>query len=69
LDENDRLKRRIERQNAIIRLLVVLLKLSGFRLDEQRLPDGTGWCGQDPLGASPATSWPSVLPASFSAKR
>jgi hypothetical protein len=40
LDENERLKRRIERQTAIIRLLVVLLKLSGFRLDEQRLPDG-----------------------------
>ncbi len=41
LDENERLKRRAERQTAIIRLLVVLLKLSGFRLDEQRLPDGT----------------------------
>ena len=41
LDENERLKRRTERQTAIIRLLVVLLKLSGFRLDEQRLPDGT----------------------------
>ena len=40
LDENERLKRRAERQTAIIRLLVVLLKLSGFRLDEQRLPDG-----------------------------
>jgi len=40
LDENERLKRRTERQPAIIRLLVVLLKLSGFRLDEQRLPDG-----------------------------
>ena len=40
LDENERLKRRVERQTAIIRLLVVLLKLSGFRLDEQRLPDG-----------------------------
>jgi transposase InsO family protein len=40
LDENERLKRRTERQSAIIRLLVVLLKLSGFRLDEQRLPDG-----------------------------
>ena len=40
LDENERLKRRTERQTAIIRLLVVLLKLSGFRLDEQRLPDG-----------------------------
>ena len=42
LDENERLKRRVERQTAIIRLLVVLLKLSGFRLDEQRLPDGAG---------------------------
>jgi putative transposase len=41
LDENERLKRRTERQTAIIRLLVVLLRLSGFRLDEQRLPDGT----------------------------
>ncbi len=41
LDENERLKRHAERQTAIIRLLVVLLKLSGFRLDEQRLPDGT----------------------------
>jgi len=41
LDANERLKRRTERQTAIIRLLVVLLKLSGFRLDEQRLPDGT----------------------------
>jgi len=42
LDENERLKLRVERQTAIIRLLVVLLKLSGFRLDEQRLPDGAG---------------------------
>ena len=41
LDENEKLKRRAQRQTAIIRLLVVLLKLSGFRLDEQRLPDGT----------------------------
>ena len=41
LDENEKLKRRTRRQTAIIRLLVVLLKLSGFRLDEQRLPDGT----------------------------
>ena len=41
LDENERLKRRTERQTAIVRLLVVLLKLSGFRLDEKRLPDGT----------------------------
>jgi pimeloyl-ACP methyl ester carboxylesterase len=41
LDENEKLKRRTERQTAIIRLLVVLLKLSGFRLDEQRPPDGT----------------------------
>ena len=40
LNENECLKRRAERQTAIIRLLVVLLKLSGFRLDEQRLPDG-----------------------------
>ena len=40
LDDNERLKRRAEWQTAIIRLLVVLLKLSGFRLDEQRLPDG-----------------------------
>ena len=40
LDESERLKRRTERQTAIIRLLVVLLKLSGFRLDEQRRPDG-----------------------------
>ena len=40
LDENERLKRRTRRQTAIIRLLAVLLKLSGFRLDEQRLPDG-----------------------------
>jgi len=41
LDENEKLKRRNQRQAAIIRLLVVLLKLSGFRLDEQRLPEGT----------------------------
>ena len=41
LDENERLKRRIRRQTAILRLLVVLLKLSGFRLDQQRLPHGT----------------------------
>jgi transposase InsO family protein len=41
LDENEKLKRRTRRQATIIRLLVVLLKLSGFRLDEQRLPDGT----------------------------
>ncbi len=41
LDENEGPKRRTERQTAIVRLLVVLLKLSGFRLDEQRLPDGT----------------------------
>jgi putative transposase len=40
LDENERLKRRTERQTAILRLLVVLLKLSRFRLDEQRLADG-----------------------------
>ena len=40
LEENERLKRRTQRQTAIIVLLVVLLKLSGFRLDEQRLPDG-----------------------------
>ena len=40
LDENVKLGRRTERQTAIIRLLVVLLKLSEFRLDEQRLPDG-----------------------------
>jgi hypothetical protein len=40
LDENERLGPRTERQTAIIRLLVVLLKLSGFRLDEQRVPDG-----------------------------
>jgi len=42
LDENEKLKRRTERQTAINRILVVLLKLSGFRLDEQRLPDATG---------------------------
>ena len=41
LDENEKLKRRTERQTAINRLLVVLLKLSGFRLDERRLPDAT----------------------------
>ena len=41
LDENEELKRRTRPETAIIRLLVVLLKLSGFRLDEQRLPDGT----------------------------
>ena len=40
LDENDGLRRRTDLQAAIIRLLVVLLKLSVFRLDEQRLPDG-----------------------------
>jgi len=40
LDESDKLRRRTDRQAAIIRLLVVLLKLTGFRLDEQRLPDG-----------------------------
>jgi hypothetical protein len=39
LDGNERLKRRTRRQTAVIRLLVVLLKLSGFRLDEQPLPD------------------------------
>ncbi len=39
--ENEKLERRTERQIAIIRLLVMLLKLSRFRLDEQRLPDGT----------------------------
>ena len=52
LDENERLKRRVERQTAIIRLLVVLLKLSGFRLDEQRLPDGAGK-GQSPACGRP----------------
>ena len=36
LDENDKLGRRVERQTAIVRLLAVLLKLSGFRLDEQQ---------------------------------
>ena len=41
LDENERLKRRIRRQTSILWLLVVLLKLSGFRLDQQRLPHGT----------------------------
>jgi transposase InsO family protein len=41
LDENEKLKRRTERQTAIIVLLVVLLKLSRFRLDERRLPDAT----------------------------
>ena len=41
LDENERLKRRTERQTAIIRLLVVLPKLSRFRFDQERLPDGT----------------------------
>ena len=35
LDENEKLKRRARRQTAIIRLLVVLLKLSGFRLDDR----------------------------------
>ena len=40
LDENEKLRHRAEWRTAIIRLLVVLLKLSGFRLDEQRLPDG-----------------------------
>ena len=40
LDENKRLKRRTERQTAILRLLVVLLKLSRFRLDQERLADG-----------------------------
>ncbi len=40
LDENQNLKRRVLRQTAVIRLLVVLLRLSGFKLDEQRLPDG-----------------------------
>ena len=35
LDENEKLRRRTERQTAIIRLLVVLLKLSGFRLDDR----------------------------------
>jgi hypothetical protein len=41
LDENEKLQRRTERETAIIGLLVVLLKLSGFRLDERRLPDAT----------------------------
>ncbi len=40
LDENEKLKRHARRQTAIIRLLAVLLKLSGFKLDEQRLPEG-----------------------------
>ena len=40
LDQNERLSRRIKWQTSIIRLLVVLLKLSGFRRDEKRLPDG-----------------------------
>ena len=40
LDENEKLNRRVLRQTAIIRLLVVLLRVSGFRLDKQRLPDG-----------------------------
>ena len=40
LDENEKLKRRAQRQTAIIRVLVVVFKVSGFRLDEQRLPDG-----------------------------
>jgi putative transposase len=40
LTENQSLKRRAQRQTAIIRLLVALLRLSGFKLDEQRLPDG-----------------------------
>ncbi len=39
LDENEKLKRRARRQSAIIRLLATLLKISGFRLDKQRLPD------------------------------
>ncbi|MFC1611390.1 transposase [Myxococcota bacterium] len=40
LNENDKMKRRAQRQTAIIRLLVTLLKICGFRLDEQRLPEG-----------------------------
>lgn len=39
LNENEKLQRRTERQTAIIRLLVALLKLSGLGPDEQRLPD------------------------------
>ena len=41
LDENEKLKRRARRQTAIIRLLVTLLRVSGFKLDEQRLPAGS----------------------------
>ena len=37
LDESERLSRRIERQTSIIRLLVMLLKLSGFRLSLCRI--------------------------------
>ena len=40
MDDNEKLKRRAQRQTAIIRLLVTLIKISGFKLDEQRLPEG-----------------------------
>ncbi|MFC1611426.1 transposase [Myxococcota bacterium] len=40
LAENEKLKQRVQRQTAIIRLLVTLLKISDFKLDEQRLPEG-----------------------------
>ena len=39
LDDNEKLKCQVRRQTAIIRLLAVLLKLSGFRLNDQRLPE------------------------------
>jgi transposase InsO family protein len=45
LEENDKLKRRARRQTAIIRLLVTLLRVSGFKLDEQRLPEGATKAG------------------------
>jgi len=40
LGQNEQLRQRARRQSAIIRLLAVLLRLSGFRLDDQRLADG-----------------------------
>ncbi len=40
LNEIDNLKQRNKRQAALLRLLVALLRVSGFRLDQQRLADG-----------------------------
>ena len=75
LDENEKLKRRTRRQTAIIRLLVVLLKLSGFRLDQQRLPDRTAKAkvlravdrSKDALALKPALRLVRLSPARYHA--